>query len=111
MPPANGGSRKGGDESRALQGETASGVLTIELGGTTAGSLFDLLAVAGKVTLDGTLNVTVLGAFVPALGAFFRPLTFGSRVGVFATITGLDFGGGRLLDPLYTAGNLTLTVI
>ena len=48
-------------------------------------SSYDILAVGGSSTLDGTLNVTLLGGYLPANGATFQPLTFASRSGDFAT--------------------------
>jgi hypothetical protein len=66
--------------------QAPSGTLNVELGGTTSGTGFDVLAVTGNATLDGTLAVTNFGGFLPATANVFRFLTVvGTRSGTFAT--------------------------
>ncbi|HXV85301.1 MAG TPA: hypothetical protein VD793_01310, partial [Gemmatimonadales bacterium] len=55
--------------------QAAAGTLSIELGGTTPGTGYDQLAISGGATLGGTLNVTLINAFVPA-GFTFNILTY-----------------------------------
>jgi hypothetical protein len=62
------------------------GVLNIELGGTTQGVNYDLLQVTGTANLNGTMNVTLFGGFVPAAGNLFDVITYASRTGDFATV-------------------------
>ena len=88
----------------------ASGILKAELGGLTAGSLYDQLVVNGSVALDGTLDVSLIGGFVPLSGNAFLALTFASRLGAFATIIGLN-QGSAILTANYNATNLTLLVL
>jgi hypothetical protein len=57
---------------------TATSALSIEIGGT-ANNQFDLLQVSGADTLNGTLNISVINNFVPALSSTFRILTCGSQ--------------------------------
>lgn len=57
----------GGD--MALGGASS---LEIELGGTTPGSQYDRLAVAGDATLGGELDVSLINGFVPAIGSVFQ---------------------------------------
>ena len=64
----------------------ATSTTTIELGGTTSGSGFDVINVGGTVTLGGTLNVNQFGGFVPVAGNTFNYLTFGGSAGNFATV-------------------------
>ena len=80
----------------------ASGVLDIEIGGTTVCTQFDRLAVSGTATLNGTLNVTLINGFTPSGGAPFQILTYGSRTGTFSTINGPFM-------PAYNANDLTVT--
>ena len=48
----------------------------VELGGLTAGSEFDQLAVTGSATIDGgTLSLSLINAFPPVLGNTFQILT------------------------------------
>ena len=83
--------------------QTARGTLNIEIGGTMPGTGYDQLVVTGQVTLDGTLNVSLLGGFAPNIDDAFRVLLFGSGSGDFATKNGLDLGNG-------IAGSTTITV-
>ncbi len=85
--------------------------LAIELGGLIAGTEFDLLSITGDANLDGVLDVSILGGFVPAIGNSFQILTSASRTGQFASITGSDLGGGLLLDVIYGATDVTLQVV
>ena len=86
--------------------------INIALAGTTPGTQYDQVAVAGAATLaGGSLNVTLLNGFRPAQNDQFTILTFGSRNGAFATETGLDLGGRLQLIPAYTANSLVLTAV
>jgi hypothetical protein len=90
--------------------QTASGVLDIDIGGTTTGSQYDQLAVSGAATLGGTLNVALINGFQPAVGNTFQILTFGTFSSNFATYSGLNLGGGLFLDPVFDATSLTLDI-
>jgi hypothetical protein len=54
---------------------SSTGVLDIELGGLTPGSGHDQLAVTGNAVLNGTIDVSVTGSFIPAPGDSFVVLT------------------------------------
>lgn len=84
-------------------------VLNSQLGGAAAGQ-FDVLSVSGAITLDGTLNLTLVNGFVPQVGQTFAVVTAGSLSGTFATITGTDLGGGRELQLSYTGTSVVVTV-
>lgn len=88
--------------------QTAAGVLRIELGGAAAGE-FDVLAVTGTATLDGTIAATLIDGFVPDPGQTFVVMTFASRVGQFATEQ-LDLGQGRYATIQYGPTSVTLTI-
>ncbi len=88
--------------------QTSAGVLNIELGGTTADSQFDQLAVSGTATLAGTLNINLISSFLPAIPNTFQILPFGSESGDFATKNGLNAGNGIVFTTVYNASNLTL---
>ena len=90
--------------------QTASGSLDIDLGGTTAGSQYDQLAVSGTATLGGQLDVSLINGFQPALGNTFQPLTFASSSGNFGFYNGIVLGNRLILDPALNPTNLTLTV-
>ncbi len=65
----------------------AGGTLNIEIGGTAAGE-YDVLAVSGDVTLDGTLTAGLVNGFIPVHANYFSFLTAGgTTTGTFATLT------------------------
>jgi hypothetical protein len=78
--------------------QAATGRLEIEIGGLTAGTQFDRLAVSGQATLNGALAVSRIGGFVPSTGNNFVILTYGVRSGSFASVNGgstnytIDYG-------------------
>ena len=88
---------------------SSASTLMMELGGDLLGE-FDRLEIGGTATLDGTLDVALINPFFPTPGEAFEIMTFGSRSGEFANVTG-DVG---LLDPvtfllpLYSSTNLLL---
>lgn len=90
--------------------QTSNGVLAIKIGGPTAGTQFDQLAVNnnGPTALDGTLAVSFINGFVPALGDSFPVVTFGSSAGAFAAVTGNRTGNGLVLVPRNTGNSITL---
>jgi uncharacterized repeat protein (TIGR01451 family) len=87
----------GGDARRRLT-NTSGGGSSVDIGLASTAS-YDILAVNGSVTLDGILNVTLLGGFEPANADTFQPLTFTSKTG--------DFGTKNL--PTWAAGHGTMT--
>lgn len=90
--------------------QNSNGVLTVKIGGHTAGTQFDQLAVInnGPAALGGTLAVSFINGFVPALGDSFPVVTFGSSSGAFATVTGNRAGNGLVLVPRNTGTSVTL---
>lgn len=84
------------------------GSIAVALGGTTAGSTYNRLAIGGSATLNGALGVSLTGGFTPALADAFQVVTFGSRSGDFGTYTGLGYAANRTLRTTFNAANLTL---
>jgi Ca2+-binding RTX toxin-like protein len=91
--------------------QTAAGTLAIELGGLTPGVGYDRLVEFTSVNLNGTFAVSAVNGFLPNFGDTFVVMTFGSRVGDFASYTGLDLGTYRLLVPSFTPTSLVLTTV
>jgi hypothetical protein len=87
--------------------QTAAGVLVIQIGGPNQ---LGQLAVTGSATLDGTLEVSLAGSYIPAVGTSFPILTFSQYSGDFATELGLRLPHHRFLSPVWDSGDLTLTV-
>jgi autotransporter-associated beta strand protein len=88
--------------------QTAAGVLTIDVTGSKA---YDQLSVAGPATLDGTLDIRLLNAFLPGLGASFPVLTFSSATGTIASVNGLGMGHGQAFSPVYSPADQELDVV
>ena len=95
-----------------LQGNT--GILEIELGGTTAGSGYDQLVINGNTTLGGTLNVFLINGFFPLPGDVFTVVsTAGTRTGEFANVGSgerlntMDLKGSFIVD--YSGKNVVLS--
>ena len=57
-------------------------------------SLYDQLNITGDATLGGTLNISLVNDFIPALGDTFVIITYNSYTGDFSEINGLDTGSG-----------------
>src|SRR5262249_42870873 len=90
--------------------QTATGILDIDIGGTTGGTQYDQLAVSGAATLGGTIDVAHINGFQPAFGNSFQVLTFGSSSGNFATYNAPSLASGLFLDSDFSASSLTLDI-
>ena len=88
----------------------AAGTLAIALGGTGAND-FGKVAVNGAATLGGTLTISLATGFVPDIGDTFQIMTFTSGSGSFATVNGLNIGGGKLLEITVGATGITIEVV
>ncbi len=89
--------------------QTSTGLLQIEIGGTTRGSQYDALVVTGAATLGGKLSVSFVNGFTPTAGTQFDILDWASMTGTFATIDlpPLSSGMSWNTTQLYTSGMLT----
>jgi hypothetical protein len=87
--------------------QTPAGALDINIAGPGA---YSSLAVSGTATLSGSLNVFVMAGYTPAVGASFTILTFGTRLGDFATENGLHLGNGVLFVAGFLGDDLTFVV-
>ncbi len=87
--------------------QTADGVLLIRIGGP---SQFGQLAITGSATLAGTLEISLLDDYVPAIGTSFQILTFAEYAGGFTTDVGLPLPHHRSLKPAWGSDGLTLMV-
>lgn len=88
----------------------SSATLHIELGGTAAGTQFDQLHVAGRLALDGKLEVSLINGFTPGEGSSFDILDWGSLTGTFSSIQ-LPALSGSLqwnTSQLYTTRTLSV---
>lgn len=68
--------------------QLATGIMDVQIGGTTAGTQYSQLSVTGAVTLGGTLKGTLTNKFKPVAGDQFTITTAPSGVsGTYATVT------------------------
>lgn len=90
--------------------QTTDGALNIEVGGTSAGTDFDLLAIGRTAVLAGTLNVTLTNGYYPPTNDVLTFLTCTNRIGTFTTVTYPT----DLLDSvevIYTPTNASLKLV
>jgi T5SS/PEP-CTERM-associated repeat protein len=110
----NGGYNPGNSPAAVgFEGDVGFGsvnTLQIELGGTTPGSQYDRLSIAGGASLNGALNVSLINGFTPSAGQSFNIFDWGSVSGTFSSIhlpslAGLNWN----MTLLYTTGELSVT--
>ncbi len=98
-----------GDSTLNVDGDytqASTGVLDT---GVASSSQYGQLLISGTGSLGGTLNVSLLNAFLPQGGDAYAILTYSQLTGAFDTITGLGpFSNGGYLTPVYNSTNLTL---
>jgi autotransporter-associated beta strand protein len=59
---------------------TSGALFNVEIGGTSRGVDFDALTATGSVSLAGTMSISLVGGFAPALGSHFDVLDRGSAL-------------------------------
>ena len=64
----------------------ATNTLKIELGGTTVGTQYDKVQVTGSLSLDGTLQVSLINSFTPVRGNKFDILDWSTLSGTFSSL-------------------------
>ena len=84
---------------------STSALLNCALGGTTAGTGYGQLQVAGTVTLNGALSVNLTNGYSPTTNDSFTVLTAGARTGTF---TGFSYPSNQVTMQL---SNTTTSVI
>ncbi|MCA9236638.1 MAG: hypothetical protein KDA44_14275 [Planctomycetales bacterium] len=91
--------------------QSSTGTLSIDLAGTFA-SQYDRLIVDDLASLDGTLDVTLAGGFMPSLGDDFLVLTTsGGLSGAFANAMLPSLADGLAWFMDYSPFALTLSVV
>jgi hypothetical protein len=92
-------------------GWLARSTLNIELGGTMRGSQYDAVVASGHLALGGTLTISLINNYLPAVGATFDILDWASLSGKFASIQLPSLGNGLTWDTsqLYVNGSLVVT--
>jgi hypothetical protein len=90
--------------------QTSIGELAVEVAGTAASSV-GALNVTGTATLNGTLSISIVGGYSPALADRSTVLRYTTRSGSFATTNGTAIGGGLAYELQYGASALELVVV
>ena len=91
-----------------LRGDTA--FMQFELGGLTAGvGGFDQFTVTGELKAGGTIDVVEFGGFEVSVGDSFAIVNAGTLTNSFREISGLDVGGGVVLDATQSVNGIVLT--
>ena len=89
----------------------SSTALTMELGGLAAGTQHDRLAIAGTVSLAGSLKVSLLDGFVPSTGNSFEIVTAGGRVaGTFGSAQLPVLEGGMTWSLVYGVNSVVIQI-
>jgi predicted outer membrane repeat protein len=82
--------------------QAATGTLSLNIGGTQAGTDYSQLVVNGLATLDGTLDLHLVNGYQPQHRDRFHPLLWSSVSGTFANYTG--DAGEFLIVYVYAPG-------
>jgi hypothetical protein len=89
--------------------QSAGGALAIGLGGAGTGQ-FGKLAVAGTASVNGALNISLLGGFVPSSPQTFPIVTSKVLTGTFSNVTGTALPNKQVLVAKYATSGVTLGV-
>lgn len=91
--------------------QEGAGALAIEIAGPVAGSQHDVLAVSGSAVLGGTLSVSLVGGYQPAVGQTFEFLTAGRIEGSFAARNLPPLTAGRAWDIRVNPNSVAIAVV
>ncbi|MCK6621885.1 MAG: tandem-95 repeat protein [Calditrichaceae bacterium] len=91
--------------------QSASAALNIEIGGNAVGSEYDQLAVSDTARLGGTLNVSLVNNFTPALTDSFSILTYAGRNGQFDSVNIPTVNGDPVFEYFYRSDRLILKTV
>ena len=92
--------------------QLATGVLDTQIGGRKVVTSYSQLSVTGPVTLDGTLNISLIKKFTPAIGQKFTILNAPSGItGTFPTVNGLAINSSEHFTLSYTSTTVVLEVV
>jgi len=90
--------------------QSATGVLNTPIGGNAKGQ-FGQLAVSNGVSLNGTLNLSLINGFVPAIGSDFTLVTGSAISGQFATVNGKSINSSEHFEVNYSGTAVSVKVV
>ena len=92
--------------------QLATGVMDVQIGGTTVGTQYSQLNATGTATLNGTLNIKLTNKFKPTLGQTFTILNASSGItGTFSAVNGTSINANEHFSVSYTGSTVVLTVV
>jgi hypothetical protein len=90
--------------------QSSAGAFDVDLGGTKAGTQYDVLDITSTATLGGVLNVDLISGFKPTVGETFDIMDYTSETGTFAAVNLPKLAGGDTWGISYNATDVVLTV-
>jgi hypothetical protein len=90
--------------------QNAKGTLNVSIGGLTTDTQYSHLSVSNGASLNGTLKISLVNGFVPAVNDTFTILTASAVSGGFTTTKGLSINPSEHFSVAVNPGNVTLTV-
>jgi hypothetical protein len=90
--------------------QSSTGALNTPIGGTAMGK-YGQLAVSNGVSLNGTLNLSLTGGFVPTIGSKFTLLSGSTLSGQFATVNGTSINSSEHFEVNYTGTTVSAEVV
>jgi hypothetical protein len=98
--------------SLSIQGtytQTSAGALDLQLDGTSdPGTGYSQVAATNRITLNGTIDVSLDAGFTPSLGDSYTVLQFASSTGDFSTKTGFNISSSIALTESFGAEGMSL---
>jgi len=108
---AGSASKKAGELTlKGTYTQSGAGVFDADLGGTTAGTQYDVLNITSTASLGGVLNVDLISGFTPTVGETFDIMDYTSETGAFTTLNLPKLTGGDTWSISYNATGVVLTV-
>lgn len=99
---------------RGGMAQAPTSVTNIEIGGLTVDTQYDQVNVTdANALVDGTLNITLLNGFLPALGNTFTIVNNAGRTrsGTYDAVNGLVIDATRMFQVNYLASSVQLVVV
>jgi len=91
--------------------QLATGIMDVQIGGTSPGSKYSQLNVTGPVKLSGTLNIKRINNFKPLVGQQFTIVNAPSGItGTFSIVNGLSINTTEHFTITYESNAVVLTV-
>jgi hypothetical protein len=91
--------------------QLATGVMDVQIGGTSAGTQYSELTVTDAVKLAGTLNLAVINKFKPQLGQTFTMLNAPSGItGTFSPVNGTVINSNEHFAVNFDSNSIVLAV-